>query len=209
MSSLGFFECEIDTIRGTRNWRPDSSRGGSMSSIRFDERRREWALADEDLLYVLGLDADGALCHGFVGLSPRRRRERAASEWWDAQPNGLIHSTTGLRRRLDGSTRCAVPSSSARRQRPPSSPATRRSQSPSATGPRRRSRSSSGGLGSTDVATYEVEIDGGDEHWRRSGAELGDAGLKMAIPVRHSSALLIARRIERSRSLGPGEVTST
>jgi len=54
-----------------------------VSSISFDVSRREWALADEDLLYVLGLDADGALCHRYVGLSPKRQPDPAAGEWWE------------------------------------------------------------------------------------------------------------------------------
>jgi alpha-galactosidase len=54
-----------------------------MSSISFDQSRREWALADGDLLYMLGLDADDALCHRYVGLSPRRGPDRATGEWWE------------------------------------------------------------------------------------------------------------------------------
>lgn len=57
-----------------------------MSSISFNQSRREWALSDGELLYMLGLDEDGALWHRYIGLCPRRPPNRATGEWWEVPP---------------------------------------------------------------------------------------------------------------------------
>lgn len=67
-----------------------------MTSILFDETRREWALQDGDLLYILGLDEDGALQHRYSGV-PFGDGSRSSEEilsrwdfpfdsWWESPP---------------------------------------------------------------------------------------------------------------------------
>jgi alpha-galactosidase len=58
-----------------------------MPSIRFDESRREWALEDGDLLYMLGLDADGALVHRYIGPPPGHPPDHPSGGWWEIPPD--------------------------------------------------------------------------------------------------------------------------
>lgn len=54
-----------------------------MASILFSKPRQEWALQDEGLLYILGLDAGGSLLHRYAGPPPGSPPDVAAGEWWD------------------------------------------------------------------------------------------------------------------------------
>jgi hypothetical protein len=75
-----------------------------MTSTLFDETRREWALQDGDLLYILGLDEDGALQHRYSGpeSGPGPREDAMLSVRIDCGLVGAKGQREGLAGREDG-----------------------------------------------------------------------------------------------------------